>query len=60
MSSKVQTFFDAKLNGLLEAVAAETDPDKRVAAVKVAQEYILDQAYEIPFFEEPQVFAGAP
>lgn len=24
------------------------------------QNYLLDQAYVIPIFEEPQVFAGAP
>jgi peptide/nickel transport system substrate-binding protein len=59
-SSKVVSFTDPKLNGLLEAVAAETDPTKRIADAKTAQEYILDQAYEVPFFEEPQVFAGAP
>ncbi|MFB2563291.1 TIGR04028 family ABC transporter substrate-binding protein [Rhizobium sp. IMFF44] len=54
------TFLDDKLNGILEAVASETDRDKRLAAAKAAQEYLLDQAYVIPFFEEPQVFAGAP
>ncbi|MFT4181931.1 MAG: TIGR04028 family ABC transporter substrate-binding protein [Rhizobium sp.] len=53
-------FFDAKLNGILETVASETDSGKRLAAAKAAQEYLLDQAYVIPFFEEPQVFAGAP
>ena len=25
-----------------------------------AQRYLLDNAYVIPIFEEPQVFAGAP
>ncbi|MGY5809017.1 TIGR04028 family ABC transporter substrate-binding protein [Rhizobium sp. LEGMi198b] len=54
------TFFDDKLNGILETVASETDRGKRLAAAKAAQEYLLDQAYVIPFFEEPQVFAGAP
>ncbi len=54
------TFFDEKLNGILESVASETDSSKRLAAAKAAQEYLLDQAYVIPFFEEPQVFAGAP
>lgn len=54
------TFSDDKLNGILETVASETDRDKRLAAAKAAQEYLLDQAYVIPFFEEPQVFAGAP
>ncbi|NEI71582.1 TIGR04028 family ABC transporter substrate-binding protein [Rhizobium lusitanum] len=54
------TFSDDKLNGILETVASETDSGKRLAAAKAAQEYLLDQAYVIPFFEEPQVFAGAP
>ncbi len=54
------TFSDDKLNGLLEAIASETDSDKRLAAAKAAQTYLLDAAYVIPFFEEPQVFAGAP
>jgi len=54
------TFSDDRLNGILETVASETDRDKRLTAAKAAQEYLLDQAYVIPFFEEPQVFAGAP
>lgn len=54
------TFSDDKLNGILETVASETESGKRLAAAKAAQEYLLDQAYVIPFFEEPQVFAGAP
>ena len=54
------TFSDDKLNGILETVASETDSGKRLAAAKTAQEYLLDQAYVILFFEEPQVFAGAP
>lgn len=54
------SFSDDKLNGILETVASETDREKRLAAAKAAQEYLLDQAYVIPFFEEPQVFAGAP
>ncbi len=53
-------FSDDKLNGILETVASETDSGKRLAAAKAAQQYLLDQAYVIPFFEEPQVFAGAP
>ena len=54
------SFSDDKLNGILETVASETDGSRRLAAAKAAQEYLLDQAYVIPFFEEPQVFAGAP
>jgi peptide/nickel transport system substrate-binding protein len=59
-STKVQQFEDARLNGLLEAIAAETDPSKRLALVGEVQRYLLDQAYVIPIFEEPQAFAGAP
>ncbi len=59
-SSSVQSFVDPKLNGLLESVAAETDGAKRLALAGEAQAYLIDQAYVIPIFEEPQVFAAAP
>lgn len=60
VSSKVKSFEDTKLNGLLEAIAAETDPAKRLAFTADVQNYLIDQAYVIPVFEEPQAFAGAP
>ncbi len=53
-------FIDDKLNAMLDAVASATDPAARLDDVRQAQEYILDQAYDVPVFEEPQVFAGAP
>jgi peptide/nickel transport system substrate-binding protein len=59
-SSKVKNFRDDKLNALLESISAETDPKKRLALTGDAQRYLIDQAYVIPIFEEPQVFAGAP
>ncbi|MGC6386397.1 TIGR04028 family ABC transporter substrate-binding protein [Ewingella sp. S1.OA.A_B6] len=59
-SSKVKNFRDDKLNDLLIAVSAEVDPQKRLALTADVQNYLLDQAYVIPIFEEPQVFAGAP
>lgn len=59
-SSKVNTFRDDKLNGILEGIAAETDPQKRLALTGDAQRYLIEQAYNIPIFEEPQVFASAP
>lgn len=59
-SSKVKNFRDDKLNELLIAVSAEVDPKKRLALTADVQNYLLDQAYVIPIFEEPQVFAGAP
>ncbi|MBK0091232.1 TIGR04028 family ABC transporter substrate-binding protein [Erwinia sp. S59] len=59
-SDKVQNFRDDKLNKLLVDISAEVDPAKRLALTGDAQRYLLDQAYVIPIFEEPQVFAGAP
>ncbi len=60
ISNKVQTFVDDKLNALLEAIAAETDPAKRMALVGEVQAYVIDQGYAIPIFEEPQAFAASP
>lgn len=60
LSSKVKSFKDDKLNGLLVDISAEVDAQKRLALAADAQRYLLNQAYEIPIFEEPQVFAGAP
>ena len=60
VSQRVQTFVDPELNALLEAIAAETDPAKRLALTGEVQRYIIDKAYVIPLFEEPQVFAAAP
>jgi peptide/nickel transport system substrate-binding protein len=31
-----------------------------MALVAEVQNYVIDQAYAIPIFEEPQVFAAAP
>lgn len=59
-SDKVQNFRDDKLNVLLVDISAEVDPAKRLTLTGDAQRYLLDQAYVIPIFEEPQVFAGAP
>lgn len=57
---KVQSFVDDTLNGLLDAVASETDTAKRLALAGDVQKYVIDQAYAIPIFEEPQAFAAAP
>lgn len=59
-SDKVKTFRDDKLNALLTAISAEVDAQKRLQLTGNAQRYLLDNAYVIPIFEEPQVFAGAP
>ncbi|WP_407360216.1 TIGR04028 family ABC transporter substrate-binding protein [Microbacterium sp. LBN7] len=50
---------DAELDALLLAVASEPDPEKRVAASQAVQDYIAEQAYVIPLFEEPQVYGAA-
>ncbi|MDR7127435.1 TIGR04028 family ABC transporter substrate-binding protein [Pseudotabrizicola sp. 4114] len=59
VSDKVQSFRDDTLNDLLEAIAGEVDPAKRLDLVAEVQAYVVDQAYAIPIFEEPQVFATA-
>lgn len=59
-SDKVKTFTDAKLNAILDEIASQPDREKRLKAVAEAQAYVLDQAYAVPIFEEPQAFAGAP
>lgn len=59
-SDKINSFADDKLNGLLEALSSEPDREKRLAIAGEVQDYVVDQAYAIPIFEEPQAFAGAP
>ncbi|AWM86498.1 TIGR04028 family ABC transporter substrate-binding protein [Microvirga sp. 17 mud 1-3] len=59
-SDKVQTFLDEKLNTLLDNLASEPDRAKRLAIAGDVQAYVVDQAYAIPIFEEPQAFAAAP
>lgn len=59
-TSQNSKFIDNSLNQLLLGIVSEVDPAKRLQIAGEAQKYLLDQAYVIPFFEEPQVFAGAP
>ena len=59
LSDKVVSFVDNNLNKQLEDISAETDPVKRNEDVIAATDYILDQAYAIPIFEEPQVYGGS-
>lgn len=54
------TWEDPELNALLLSIASEPNPEKRIALTGDVQAYLLDQAYVIPIFEEPQVFASAP
>jgi len=44
----------------LEQISIETSSDKRNSLLIEATNYILDQAYAIPIFEEPQVYGGSP
>lgn len=50
---------DEKLDALLETIASEPDTAKRNTAVAAAQDYLIDQAYVVPLYEEPQVFGTA-
>ncbi|WP_297323109.1 TIGR04028 family ABC transporter substrate-binding protein [uncultured Bartonella sp.] len=59
LSDKVTSFVDDELNGRLEDIAAETDKDKRNNKLIEATDYIINQAYAIPIFEEPQVYGGS-
>ncbi|MFC0192160.1 TIGR04028 family ABC transporter substrate-binding protein [Aureimonas pseudogalii] len=59
VSDKVRSFRDDRLNGLLEAIAAETDGAKRLQLAGDVQRYVVDEAYAIPIFEEPQVYGAA-
>jgi peptide/nickel transport system substrate-binding protein len=58
--AKTQSFVDEKLNSLLDGIASEPDRAKRLAYVAEVQAYVIDQAYTIPIFEEPQAFAASP
>ncbi|MFC3996961.1 TIGR04028 family ABC transporter substrate-binding protein [Nocardiopsis sediminis] len=51
---------DPELEELLEEVASTPDPGERDAASAAVQEYLAEQAYVIPLFEEPQVYGSAP
>ncbi|NUR87597.1 MAG: TIGR04028 family ABC transporter substrate-binding protein [Nonomuraea sp.] len=50
---------DAKLEKLLAEESSEPDVAKRDAKVGEIQNYVIDQAYAIPLFEEPQVYGAA-
>ncbi|MCD1287198.1 MULTISPECIES: TIGR04028 family ABC transporter substrate-binding protein [unclassified Brevibacterium] len=48
---------DPKVDELLDALAAEPVTEKRQIAAEKVQDYLVENAYVLPFFEEPQVFA---
>lgn len=50
---------DEELERLLMAVASTPDADARIAASQAAQTYLAEQAYVLPFFEEPQTYGIA-
>ncbi|MCR2783592.1 MULTISPECIES: TIGR04028 family ABC transporter substrate-binding protein [unclassified Microbacterium] len=54
-----QSIGDPKLEELLQAVASEPDADARIADSQAVQQYLAEQAYVIPLFEEPQVYGTA-
>ncbi len=60
VSTKVQSFVDDKLNAMLDGIASQPDGARRLALVGDVQAYVIDQAYAIPIFEEPQAFALSP
>lgn len=51
---------DAELEELLQKVVSTPDDAGRTAASKAVQDYLTEQAYVLPLFEEPQVYALAP
>lgn len=51
---------DQKLEDLLHKVSSLPTPEEREQAAHDIQDYITEQAYAVPFFEEPQVYAVQP
>lgn len=51
---------DPELEELLEKVSSEADEDRRLAHAGAVQEYLTDNFYVLPLFEEPQVFGVNP
>lgn len=47
---------DAQLEDLLVQVASEPEAEARAAASAAVQKHLTDNAYVLPFFEEPQVY----
>lgn len=51
---------DAELEALLQAVASEPTVEGRQEASAAVQAHLTEQAYVLPFFEEPQVYGVQP
>lgn len=56
LSSITGKVIDPKLDELLEAVASSPKAEDRAAASGEVQDYLSEQAYVLPLFEEPQVY----
>ncbi|TRX32145.1 TIGR04028 family ABC transporter substrate-binding protein [Corynebacterium guaraldiae] len=54
------TPIDAHLQELLDAVLDTPDKEGRIKASEEVQDYITEQAYALPLFEEPVVYAVRP
>ncbi|MFC5939857.1 TIGR04028 family ABC transporter substrate-binding protein [Corynebacterium choanae] len=54
------TVGDQQLEDLLQQIASSAQTADRMAASAAAQQRLLAEAYFIPLFEEPQVYAVAP
>lgn len=51
---------DAELEAMLQEVTSTPDEAGRAAASRAAQDHVTKNAYVLPLFEEPQVYAVAP
>ena len=56
LDPETDELFDPRLDELLAKIASVPTVEEREAASEAAQQYIADQAYVLPLFEEPQVF----
>lgn len=51
---------DQHLEDLLKKTVSTPDPEARAEATREVQDYVTEQAYTLPLFEEPQVYALSP
>ncbi len=51
---------DEKLNDLVRAQKVDFDPAARARDVQAIEDYVFSQGYEIPLYDETQVFGLAP
>nr|WP_245802206.1 TIGR04028 family ABC transporter substrate-binding protein [Corynebacterium pacaense] len=60
MDGDLKDIGDPHLEELLMAIASSPDENDRRAASAAAQDYITEQAYVLPLFEEPVVYGVQP